>query len=61
MNIKDFGFGLRLNVAVNDFFSHVGMEPPLPGYNQDFSGSKCVFAQEHNMAEVGNEPPDEYN
>ena len=26
------------------FFSHVGTEPPLPGYYQYFSGSKCVFA-----------------
>ena len=26
------------------FFSHVGTEPPPPGYNQHFSGSKCVFA-----------------
>ena len=35
------------------FFSHVETEPPLQGYYQFFSGSKCVFAQEHNAAEVG--------
>ena len=33
------------------------MEPPLPWYYQYFSGSKCVFAQGHNTAEVGIEPP----
>ena len=38
------------------FFSHVETEPPLPGHYQFFSGSKCVFAQEHNTAEVGIEP-----
>ena len=38
-------------------FSHVGTEPPLSGYYQSFSGSKCVFAQGHNTAEVGIEPP----
>ena len=39
------------------FFSHVGREPPLPGYYQYFSGSKCVFAQGHNTADVRIEPP----
>ena len=39
------------------FFSHVGIEPPFPGYYQYFLGSKCVFAQGHNTAEVGIEPP----
>ena len=34
------------------FFSHVGTEPLLPEYNQYSSGSKCVFAQGHNTAEV---------
>ena len=29
-------FGLRLYVPVNNFFSHVGTEPPLPGYYQYF-------------------------
>ena len=38
------------------FFSHVGTEPPLPGYYQYFSRSKCVFAQGHNTALVGIEP-----
>ena len=38
------------------FFSHVGMEPPLSGYYQYFSRSKCVFAQGHNTVEVGIEP-----
>ena len=34
------------------FVSHVGTEPPLPGYYQYFSGCKCVFAQGHNPVEV---------
>ena len=38
-------------------FSHVGKEPPHPGYYQYFSGSKCVFDQVHNTAEVSIEPP----
>ena len=50
-------FVLMLNVPVNIFLSHVVTEPPLPGYYQCFSGSKCVFAQGHNMAEVGMELP----
>ena len=25
------------------FFSHVGTEPPLPGYYQYFLGSKCAL------------------
>ena len=25
------------------FFSHVGMEPPLPGYYQYFLGGKCIM------------------
>ena len=33
-------------------FSHVGTEPPLPGYNQYFSGSECVFSEGHNTAGV---------
>ena len=37
-------------------FSHFVTEPPLPGYYQYFWGSKCVFAQGHNTAEVGIEP-----
>ena len=31
------------------FFSHVGTEPPLPGYYQYFGGVKCL-AQVQNMA-----------
>ena len=38
------------------FFSHVGTEPPLPGYYQDFWRVKCL-AQGHNTAEVGFELP----
>ena len=38
-------------------FSHVRTEPPIPGYYQYFSGSKCVFGQGHNTAEGGIEPP----
>ena len=47
-----------LNVSVNIFFSQFETEPPLPGSYQYFSGSKCVFAQGHNTAEVGFEPLD---
>ena len=50
-------FVLMLNFPVNNFFSHVRREPPLPGYYQYFFGEKCVFAQGHNTAEVGNEHP----
>ena len=39
-----------------NFFSHVGTEPPLPVYHLYFSVRKCVFAQDHNTAEVGIEP-----
>ena len=28
------------------FFSHVGMEPPLPGYYQYFLGSKCALLKD---------------
>ena len=38
------------------FFSHVGTEPLLPGYYRYFQGVKCL-AQGHNMAEEGLEPP----
>ena len=50
-------FVLMLNVPANNFFSHVGTEPPLPGYCQYISWSKCFFAQGHNTAEVGIIPP----
>ena len=33
---RRFWFGLMLNVPVNNFFSHVGTEPPLPVYYQYF-------------------------
>ena len=51
-----FLFMLRLNVPVNNFFSHVGIEPALPVYYQYFRGVKCL-AQRHNTAEVCIEPP----
>ena len=35
------------------FFSHVGAEPPHPGYYQYFRGVKCL-AQGHNTEEVSN-------
>ena len=38
------------------FFSHVGTEPPFPVYYLCFQGVKCL-AQGHNTAEVGFEPP----
>ena len=28
------------------FFSHVGMEPPLPGHYQYFSGGKCLLLKD---------------
>ena len=27
-------------------FSHVGMEPPLPGYYQYFLGGKCILLKD---------------
>ena len=50
-------FFLLSLTSQSTIFSHVGTEPPLPGYYRYFSGSKCVFAQGHNMVEVGIEPP----
>ena len=35
-------FVMRLNVPVNQFFSHVGTEPPLPMYYPYFRGLKCL-------------------
>ena len=37
---------LRFNVPVNNFFSHVGTEPPLPGYYQYFLGGKCILLKD---------------
>ena len=28
------------------FFSHVGTEPPLPGYHQYFWGGKCILLKD---------------
>ena len=28
------------------FFSHVGTEPPLPGYYQYFLGGKCILLKD---------------
>ena len=28
------------------FFSHVGTEPPLPGYYQNFLGGKCILLKD---------------
>ena len=50
-----FGF-VEAKRPSKQFISQVGTEPSLSGYNQYFSGSKCVFAQGHNTAEVGIEP-----
>ena len=36
-----FVFVLSLNVPVNTFFSHVGTEPTLPGFNQ-YSRELCL-------------------
>ena len=61
MYCKDSDNPTILFVCVEDlhpsqqFFSHVGTEPPLPGYYQYFRRVKCL-AQGHNMAEVGFEP-----
>ena len=53
-----FGSGVvKAEHPIKQFFSHVETKPPLPpGYYQYFSGSKCVFAQGHNTAEVRIEP-----
>ena len=49
-------FVLRLNVKVNNFFSHVGTEPMLAGFNQYCRELMCL-AQGHNMVmPVGIEP-----
>ena len=48
---------LRLNVPVNNF-SVMSGRSQSSWVLQYFSGSKCVFVQGHNMAEVGIEPPD---
>ena len=42
LNLNFDDFVLMLNVPVNNFFSHVGTDLPLPGYYQYFSGSKCA-------------------
>ena len=38
-----------------EYFSHVGTEPLLPGYNQYFGVVKCL-AQGHNTEKVGFKP-----
>ena len=43
-------------VPSQQFFSHVGMEPPFPCYYQNLWGVKGL-AQGHNMTEVGFETP----
>ena len=49
-------FVLRLNIPVNNFFSHVGTEPTLPGLNQYCRELMCL-AQGHNTVPlVGIEP-----
>ena len=58
INSEIFGFGFVEALRPSkQFFSHVGMDTPLLGYYQYFSGIKFVFAHGHNMAEVGIEPP----
>ena len=40
------------------FFSHVGTEPPLPGYYQYFWGENVPCSRtQHNLTRVGLEPP----
>ena len=48
---------LRLNVPVNIFSVMSGRSHRFQGITSTFSGSKCIFAQGHNTAEVGIEPP----
>ena len=48
-----------LNVQVNNFFSHVGTEPPLPGYCQYFlaeCGGMVVNASDSGSRGRGFEP-----
>ena len=54
-----FSFVFMLNVPVINFSVVSGRSHRFLGitYYQNFSGSKCGFAQGHNMAEVGMEPP----
>ena len=52
-----YRFFLRFNVPVNNFSVLLGRSHRFLGiFYQCFSGSKCVFAQGHNTAEVGIEP-----
>ena len=51
LEIINVGFD-KVYCPSKQIFSHVGAEPPLPGYYQYFLGSKCVFALGHNT-EVG--------
>ena len=39
-------FGFRLYVTSQQFFSHVGTEPPLPGYYQYFLRGKCILLKD---------------
>ena len=55
-NIYYLGLSGEHRCPLGYLFSHVGTELPLPGYYQYFRGVKC-FAQGHNTAEVGFEPP----
>ena len=56
-------FLLRLNVPVNNlhvlhaqFFSHVGTEPTLPGYNQNYRELMCLAKGHNTVPPVGIEP-----
>ena len=54
--MKNSLFVLRLNVPVNNFFSHVGTEPTLPGFNQYFRELMCLAQGYNTVTLVGIEP-----
>ena len=47
-NVSCWLVDLIFNVPVKQLFSHVGTEPPLPGYNWYFRKKMCL-AQGQNM------------
>ena len=44
---------MRLNVPVNNFFSHVGTEPTLPGFNQYCRKLMCLAQGPNTVPLVG--------
>ena len=46
--LKDFLVWVEALHPSQQFFSHVGMEPPVPGYYQYFLGRSMYLAQGYN-------------